>query len=267
MGERLGGDGGAQGRRRVRPGGARSGLREADDHAGPEDAALETALAAAVRAGDPGPRGEQQAVAAFRAARAADAHRARTRRRDDWRPAADRRARRPAKLTFGVVFASLALGGVAVAAIGSAGSSADGAGHGRGAASPTAAVSGGPGAAAPAPSSGSARPTDRPATAQDTEAHCRAYARVQGHGKALGATAWRRLVAAAGGADKVAAYCAQQLTEATAEPSHSSGTAKSGKGAANSANGSANSANGTAGDTGASADSQANGGQGNGKNK
>ncbi|WP_089100170.1 hypothetical protein [Streptomyces hyaluromycini] len=258
MGERLGGDG-VRGRRRVQPGGALSDPWDAGD-----DAALETALAAAVRAGDLASQGEQQAVAAFRAARAAGAHRARTRRRDDWRPAAERRAGRPAKLTFGVVFASLALGGVAVAAIGSAGSSTEGAGHGRGTTNPSAAASDRPGGAAPSPSSGSDRPADRPATAQDTEAHCRAYEQIQGHGKALAATAWQRLVAAAGGADKVAAYCAEQLAAATAKPGHSTGAGKSGKSAANSANG-------TAGETGASgnasANSQANGGQGNGKKK
>jgi hypothetical protein len=254
MGERLSGDG-VRGRRRVRPGGALSDPRDAGD-----DAALETALAAAVRAGDLVPQGEQRAVAAFRAARAAGAHRARTRRRDDWRPVAERRARRPAKLTFGVVFASLALGGVAVAAIGSVGSSTEGAGDGRGTANPSAAASNRPGDAASSPSSGSPRPTDRPATAQDTEAHCRAYEQVQGHGKALGATAWQRLVAAAGGTDKVAAYCSEQLARATAKPGRSAGAGKSGEGAANSANG-------TAGNSAASGNSQANGGQGNGKNK
>ncbi|MEU9157382.1 hypothetical protein AB0D59_44305 [Streptomyces sp. NPDC048417] len=253
MGERLGGDG-VRGRRRVQHGGALSDPRATGD-----DTALETALAAAVRAGDLASQGEQQAVAAFRAARDAGVHRARTRRRDDWRPAADRRARRPAKLTFGVVFASLALGGVAVAAIGSAGSSTEGAGHGRGTTNPSAAASNGPGDAASSPPSAGPRPTDRPATAQDTEAHCRAYAQVQGRGKALGATAWRRLVVTAGGEDKVAAFCSEQLARATAKPSHSAGAGKSG--------GAANSANGTAGNTGASADNQANGGQGNGKNK
>ncbi|MER5602897.1 hypothetical protein [Streptomyces sp. NPDC002265] len=224
------------------------------------DAALETALAAAVRAGDPGAQGEQQAVAAFRAVRAAGAHRARTRRRDDWRPAAERRARRPVRLTFGVVFASLALGGVAVAAIGSVGPSTEGAGQGRRTANPSAAASNRPEGAASASSSGKARPTDRPATAQDTEAHCRAYDQVQGHGKALGATAWQRLIAAAGGTDKVAAYCAERLAGAAAEPSHSTGSGKSGRSAGNSAAG-------TAGGTAAAGNGQANGGQGNGKNK
>ncbi|MGW3448576.1 hypothetical protein [Streptomyces sp. NPDC001076] len=258
MGERLSGDG-VPGRRPVRPGGTLSDPRDAGD-----DAVLEAALAAAVRADDLASRGEPQAVAAFRAARASGAHRTRTRRRDDWRPAAERRARRPVKLTFGVVFASLALGGVAVAAIGSAGSSTDGAGHGRGATDPSAAASIRPGGAASSPSSGSLRPTDRPATAQDTEAHCRAYEQVKGHGKALGATAWQRLIAAAGGADKVAAYCAEQLTAATARPSHPAGAGRSGESAANSANGTAGN-NGASGN--ASANGQANGGQGNGKSK
>ncbi|MGW1626504.1 hypothetical protein [Streptomyces sp. NPDC002172] len=39
---------------------------------------------------------------------------------------------------------------------------------------------------------------------------------IQGHGKALRATTWQRLVAAAGGADQVAASCAEQPAGATA---------------------------------------------------
>ncbi|MBW8798964.1 MAG: hypothetical protein JF597_36965 [Streptomyces sp.] len=261
MSERLTG-GGAPGRRRAQTGDALSG--HADAHAAD---LLETVLGTAIRADDPAPDAEQRAVAAFRAAHSAGAHRARTRRRDDWRPVEKRRARRPVKLTFGVVFAGLALGGVAVAAVGSVGSSTEGTGPGtgRGTAHPSSAAPDRPGDAGPSPSSGSVRPTDRPATAQDTEAHCRAYEQVQGHGKALDSTAWQRLVAAAGGEDRVAAYCSGQLTGATAAPSGSTGSGKSAKGAANSANGSQ-------GDTGSSArstpgNSQANGGQGNGKDK
>ncbi|MER5792263.1 hypothetical protein [Streptomyces sp. NPDC001980] len=58
----------------------------------------------------------------------------------------------------------------------------------------------------------------------------------------------------------MAAYCAEQLAGATAKPSHSTGAGKSGKSAANSTDG-------TAGDTGTAGNSQANGGQGNGKDK
>ncbi|MEU3521395.1 hypothetical protein ABZ770_40165 [Streptomyces sp. NPDC006654] len=262
MGERLSGDG-LPGRRHTQPGGALSGpdgVRDAD--------ALETALAAAIRADQLAPAAEQQAVAAFRTAHAAGAHRARTRRRDDWRPVEKRRARRPLKVTFGVVFAGLALGGVAVAAVGSVGSSSEGANTGRGATHPSAPATTRPGDAASSSSSGSARPTDRPATAQDTEAHCRAYEELQGHGKALDATAWQQLIADAGGKDKVAAYCSEQLTGTTAKPSSSTTASKSGK----SGKGAANSANGTAGTPGASGNSasgkgQGNGGQGNGKDK
>ncbi|WP_406437717.1 hypothetical protein OHB00_24885 [Streptomyces sp. NBC_00631] len=269
MGERLSGDG-VRGRRHAQPGAARHGspdTRDADtrDADTRDAAALETALAAAIRADAFAPEAEQQAVAAFRAAHAAGAHRARTRRRDDWRPAEQRRARRPVKLTLGVVFASLTLGGVAVAAIGSAGSSADHADTGQGTSNPSATAPNRPGDAAPSPSSGSVRPTDRPAAAQDTEAHCRAYEQVKGNGKALDATAWQRLIAAAGGEGKVAAYCSGQLTTATATPTRSTGAGKSDKGAADSANA-------TGGNTGASGNStpgngQGNGGQGNGKNK
>ncbi|MFS4098018.1 hypothetical protein ACLU3S_36760, partial [Streptomyces sp. AF1A] len=50
-----------------------------------------------------------------------------------------------------------------------------------------------------------------PATARDTLAHCRAFEKAGEHGHALDATAWQRLVTAAGGTDKVPAYCAAQL--------------------------------------------------------
>ncbi|MER6077634.1 hypothetical protein [Streptomyces sp. NPDC001833] len=261
MSERLIG-GGAPDRRHAQTGDALSGSADAGDAD-----VLETVLATAIRADEIAPDAEQRAVAAFRAAHFAGAHRARTRRRDDWRPVEKRRSRRPVKLTFGVVFAGLALGGVAVAAVGSVGSSTDGTGTGANTAHPSAVAPDRPGDAASSPtsSSGGGRPTDRPVTAQDTEAHCRAYEQVQGHGKALGSTAWQRLIAAAGGEDKVAAYCSEQLAGATAAPSSSAGTGKSAKAAANSANGSQ-------GNTGASAKStpgngQANGGQGNGKDK
>ncbi|MER6026585.1 hypothetical protein [Streptomyces sp. NPDC001851] len=197
---------------------------------------LETLLATVIRADRLDPEAEQRALAAFRAAaHGSGARRARTRRRDDWRLPGERRVRRPVRLTFGVAFASLALGGVAVAAIGSAGSSTAGAGTGRGAAHPSAAAPARPGGAAPSASSGGRGPTDRPSPAQDTEAHCRAYEQVEKRGKALDARAWQRLLAAAGGKDKVAAYCSDQLARATDGPD---GRGKPGKS--------------TAGDTGAS---------------
>ncbi len=233
MGERMSGDG-ARDRRRTHPGGAVSGARDVRD-----TAALETALAAAIRGGGQlDPEAEQRAVAAFRAARDAGAHRARTRLRDDWRQSAQRRAGRSLKTTFGVVFASLTLGGVAVAAIGSAGSSTHGAGDGRGTADPTAAH---PSAVAPdrpggqnSSASAGTGPTDGPASAQDTEAHCRAYENVGDRGKALDATAWKRLVTAAGGKDKVAAYCSGQLARTTPAP-ETPGSAGSAAGAGDSA--------------------------------
>ncbi|MFI2201823.1 hypothetical protein ACH47Z_13825 [Streptomyces sp. NPDC020192] len=235
--------GGVPGRRRE-PDGALSGPRYGHD-----GATLETVLAAAIRGGDVDPRAKQRAVAAFLAARDTGAHRARTRRRDDWRLPGERRARRPVRMTFGVVFASLTLGGVAVAAIGSVGSHADGAGTGRGSAHPSAVAPGRPGGTASSTSTGGPRPTDRPATAQDTEAHCRAYEQVQGRGKALDAKAWQQLVTAAGGKDEVAAYCSEHLARATAAPG------KSGRGAAG--------ADGATGRTGASGNGKA-GDSGNG---
>ncbi|MGW2628357.1 hypothetical protein ACWC2K_03340 [Streptomyces chattanoogensis] len=199
-----------------------------------DSATLETVLGNAIRTPRLDAEAEHRALAAFRAAaHGADGRRARTRRRDDWRPREERSVRRPARMTLGMVFAGLTLGGVAVAAVGSAGSSTDGAGTGRGTTHPSAVAPGRPGGTASPSPSGRPGPTDRPARAQDIEAHCRAYKQVEGRGKALDATAWQRLVAAAGGKDKVAAYCSEQLTRATGAPSRQAETGKPGKGAAN----------------------------------
>ncbi|MCX4559178.1 hypothetical protein OHA02_23670 [Streptomyces phaeochromogenes] len=238
MGERLSGDG-VPGRRCVHPDDAVSAPWDVCD-----DTALETVLAAVLRGGDVAPEAERRAVAAFRAARGAGGHRERTRRRDDWRLPAERRTGRPVKTTFAAVFASLALGGVAVAAIGSAGSSTGGAGADRKTAHPSVSAPARPSGETSSASSGGG-PTDGPAAAQDTEAHCRAYEHVKDRGKALDSTAWQQLVAAAGGEGKVAAYCAEQLARATAAPGRSGGTGKPGEGAADAGTG-------TAGNTGTS---------------
>jgi hypothetical protein len=108
-----------------------------------------------------------------------------------------------------VLLASLTLGGVAYAAIGSAGTGT-GTGTGRGEVHVRPRVT----ASTPAETHHSSRPAtsaapaDRPPTAQDTAAHCRAYEKLGGRGKALDSTAFRRLVTAAGGETDVSAYCA-----------------------------------------------------------
>ncbi|MEV1077942.1 hypothetical protein AB0I98_06745 [Streptomyces sp. NPDC050211] len=204
MGERQRGDRAASGRRGARPGDAVSGPGARDG------AGVEALLAAAIREDGVDTAGEQRAVAAFLAARDAGEHRARTRRRDDWRPREQRGMKRSLKATISLFLASLTLGGVAVAAIGTAGTSSDGAddGHRRPPAS-----SGPTDTPATDPSATQSVRPDRPATAQDTEAHCRAYDHVKGNGKALESAAWQRLIAAAGGERNVAAYCARQLTD------------------------------------------------------
>ncbi|MFG2128072.1 hypothetical protein ACGFNV_09750 [Streptomyces sp. NPDC048751] len=230
MGERLNG-GGLPGRRRVHPGDAGPGSGRVDDAAG-----VEALLAAAMRGNGVDTEAEQRAVAAFRAARDSGEHRARTRRRDDWRPREQRGGARSVKATLSVLVASLTLGGVAFAAIGTGGSSDHGAGDGRGRAEQTADTPGGSGGRPTATSSpvGSGRP-DHPVTAQDTEAHCRAYEQVGGRGKALESTAWQRLIEAAGGEEKVAAYCAGQLAgkSAAPKPGKSGKTDGNGQGAGN----------------------------------
>ncbi|MFF7788724.1 hypothetical protein [Streptomyces sp. NPDC007991] len=200
------------------------------------DTALHTALAAALRAGDPGPEAERRAVAAFRTARDTGAHRARTRHRDDWRLPVRRRNGRPVKTTAAAVFTSIALGGVAVAAIGSVGSPANGTGEGT---HPSAPASVRPGGETSPPSHDGPGRSDGSSSAQDTEAHCRAYERVKDRGRTLDATAWRRLVAAAGGEDEVDGYCAERLARATAAPSRSGASGRPGEDAADTGTGAA----------------------------
>ncbi|GGJ20851.1 hypothetical protein [Streptomyces brasiliensis] len=170
------------------------------------DDELESAFAVAIRRGGVGVDGEQQAVAAFRAARDAGTHKARTRRRDDWRPRASWRAKFSVRTALSVLLASLTLGGVAVAAIG--GSSSDGAHDGEPGTHPATSA---PPRSSAGSDTGSSAHRDRPDTAKDILAHCRAYEQVADRGKALDSTAWQRLIKDAGGEKNVVAYCAEQL--------------------------------------------------------
>ncbi|MGR6972283.1 hypothetical protein ACU639_22315 [Streptomyces cynarae] len=226
MGERHS-DGQVFGRRRVHPRGAASAPADA---AG--SAALEALLAAALREDALDAEAEQRAVAAFRAVRDAGAPQARSRRRDDWRQLGHRRARSSVKATLCLFLAGLTLGGVAFAAIGPGGSvdGGDDGGHGRRQPTPGATdrLSGAPDTASSRVPDTSVSP-DRPDTAQDTEAHCRAYEQVKNRGNAIGSTAWQRLAEAAGGEQNVAAYCAEQLAQDDGKPGNSAEPGKAGK--------------------------------------
>ncbi|PWI10991.1 hypothetical protein DIZ27_09030 [Streptomyces sp. NWU339] len=241
MGERRN-DGAPSGRRRGHPEGAPQGHRPAGQDrpgSGPNGvrgaAGLEALLVRTLVRDGVDDGAEQRAVAAFREARETDAHRtgARTRRRDDWRPRERRLGRFSMKATLSVLIAGLSLGGVAVAGIGAAGSAVDGPGDDGSRDSRTTAPastsapprdqSGGSSAGRPSGAASDSGPgsdpavSERPAQARDTEAHCRAYERVKGRGKALDSVAWKRLVEAAGGAANVEAYCAGHLRSATAQ--------------------------------------------------
>ncbi|MFD7998820.1 hypothetical protein [Streptomyces mirabilis] len=232
MGERHS-DGGTPDRRVARPASSRSEEPALNVPRAPapqvpasEVPALEVLLAEAVRGRADDAEAEALAGAAFRAARDGGAHAARTRRRDDWRPREQRRVSRSLKATLAMLLASVTLGGVAVAAIGSS-SDDDNEDHGRAGIRPSSSAPGrsaseaaqpgapeAPDSSAPG-TSGRADPSGHPTQAQNTQAHCRAYESVKGRGRALHSTAWQRLVEAAGGEDKVAAYCAQQLSDDT----------------------------------------------------
>ncbi|MEW2509853.1 hypothetical protein [Streptomyces sp. NPDC046870] len=221
MGERHSG-GGTAGRRRAHPGGAVA----TPDPAG--DSGLEARFATALRAGRVDAEAERGAVAAFRAARDAGAHDARTRARDDWRPGRPAPARRSLRITLSLALTSLTLGGVAVAAIGSAGSGTHDDDRSRSPRSTrpvasTPPASAGATAAGPSDTASTDRP-GRPATARDTLAHCRAYTRAGERGGALESAAWQRLVTAAGGPEKVAAYCAARMEHGQGEHTGHAGT-------------------------------------------
>jgi hypothetical protein len=180
-----------------------------------DPAVLESALGHALRADALDPQAEKHAVAAFRAAREAGVHSdTRTRKRDDWRArrGPQRRGVKAAAALFG---ASLTRGGVAIAAIGSPDGPraapqdrASGPPH----PSPTAAQPSSPTPRADRPDRPAEPETsvaaERPPSAKDIQAHCRAYASVKDRGKVLDSTAWQRFIATAGGEENVAAYCA-----------------------------------------------------------
>ncbi|WP_328667320.1 hypothetical protein OG905_09690 [Streptomyces sp. NBC_00322] len=180
---------------------------------------LDDLLAAAARTVPAAPQAERRAVAAFRAARDAGAPAVPTRRRDDWRPARPRIRARWIKVGLGSFVAALMLGGVAMAA--GAIPAPFGDGHGPGpvpSASPSrdggTTAPGGPFVPVP-PKVGPAGPTgdERPPTAKDQLAQCRAYEARHGRPGSLDSPAWQRLEDAAGGPDAVAAYCAGLLAE------------------------------------------------------
>ncbi|MFC9952045.1 hypothetical protein ACFVIN_16380, partial [Streptomyces prasinus] len=100
--------------------------RPARDVAGPTVADVEALLAGALIEEGVDAGSEQRAVAAFREAREAGAHRTRTRRRDDWRPRGPGLGRFSVRLTLSVLVAGLGLGGVAVAGMGATGTATDG---------------------------------------------------------------------------------------------------------------------------------------------
>ncbi|PPS77989.1 hypothetical protein BV882_01695 [Streptomyces sp. 46] len=192
-----------------------------------DEAEVQAFLVAALTQGRIDSGAEQRAVAAFRAARGSGAHRARSRRRDDWRPRERRLTGRSLRTTLSVLLASLTLGGVAVAAIGSSDSPSGSDEPGRSHAPTSPPAPGNPaGGPTGAESVSSAAPPGRPAAAQDTEAHCRAYEKAGRRGRVMDATAWQRLVAAAGGERHVTAYCAEQAARSDARPGRTAGPEK-----------------------------------------
>ncbi|MFI8240898.1 hypothetical protein ACIF83_27080 [Streptomyces sp. NPDC085866] len=272
MGERHSGE--EPGRRRGHPGGTVLGPAPAD-----RVAAFEVRLGAALSPGGTSsgidPEAERRAVAAFRAARDSGAHAVRTRRRDDWRPRQARGARLSLKATVSVFLASVTLGGVAFAAIDSVRSGKDDGGQQK---RPSSSAPGQSTAepAAPGSAGASVRP-HHPATAKDTLAQCRAYEQVKDHGKALGATAWQRLVTAAGGEENVAGYCAERIARADGvnsdkgdkgDKTHNSGNERSSSDSSNSTssgNGTSNGNSDNSGKVGEKPTNSANSGKSGGK--
>ncbi|MEU0655318.1 hypothetical protein ABZ485_24175 [Streptomyces albogriseolus] len=194
-----------------------------------DTARLEALLVAALVRDGVDAGAEQRAVAAFVAARESGAHGARTRRRDDWRAPRRRFGGRSLRATLGALVAGCALSGVAVAGINAVGTPGGGrsedtvpsrtpsatsappvpdASGSRAAGTPEASAS------ASAGGDGARTGAGRAEATGDAEAHCQTYERVAGRGRALEAPVWERLVAAAGGAERVDAYCAERSGDA-----------------------------------------------------
>ncbi|MFZ4145260.1 hypothetical protein ACOZDZ_31870 [Streptomyces griseoincarnatus] len=236
MGERQS-DGGRAGRRRAHP--ERSacpvGVSAAAGRAAPvsvegpagDTARLEALLVAALVRDGVDAGAERRAVAAFVAAREAGAQGARTRRRDDWRASRRRFGGRSLRATLGALVAGCALSGVAWAGIQAAGTPGGGRSEDTGPTrtpsvssapavpdvSGTSGAGESPGVSASASAAESGRDGARRGSgpveaAGDAEAQCRAYERAAGRGRVPDAPVWERLVAAAGGAGRVDAYCA-----------------------------------------------------------
>ncbi|GAA3499680.1 hypothetical protein GCM10019016_067840 [Streptomyces prasinosporus] len=244
MGERQN-DGGRAGRRRVHPErperpersecpvgvSAAAGRAVPVSVEGPagDTTRLEALLVAALVRDRVDAGAEQRAVAAFVAARESGAHGARTRRRDDWRAPRRRFGGRSLRATLGALVAGCALSGVAVAGINAVGTPGGGRSEDTGPSRTPSASSaprtpdasgsraaGTPEASASASAGGDGARTGagRAEATGDAEAHCQAYERVAGRGRALEAPVWERLVAAAGGAERVDAYCAERSGDA-----------------------------------------------------
>ncbi|GGW80587.1 hypothetical protein [Streptomyces galilaeus] len=176
---------------------------------------------------------EQAALAAFRSARTASDGAPRTRRRDDWRPKT--RTQRWARGGALTLVSSTLLGGIAFASIGVVDNGrqhppqAD-AGHST--PRPTTPAPGEQDASSTGSGTAPAASPPYPGDLKAVEAHCRSYEKVKGRGHALNATAWQRLVHAAGGEQHVTAYCAQltgPADHATPAPTKTDKPEKAGK--------------------------------------
>jgi hypothetical protein len=182
---------------------------------------LEDLLAAAARPMPSSAQAEVRAVAAFRAAREEGAPAALTRPEDNWRPRSPSVGTRWIKVGTGALVAGAMLGGVAMAA----GAIPTPFGEPPLKPGPTPGASSrqaeNPGEPEPPSTTGpgARTPGERPPTAKDDLAHCRAYGSKERRGGALDGTAWQRLEDAAGGPDAVAAYCARLLSEQSVKAS------------------------------------------------
>ncbi|MEU6260995.1 hypothetical protein [Streptomyces sp. NPDC047043] len=174
---------------------------------------------------------EQAAVAAFRSARTAGDHAPRTRRADDWRPKPQRQ--RWVRGGAIALVTSTVLGGIAFASIHATDTPPHNTldpGTSHSSRLPTAHLPGEQGSPSAGPRTTPTAPPHHPDTAKDVEAHCRAYEHIKNRGHVLDATAWRRLVQAAGGEQQVLAYCAQLPGAADKTIPSPTKTNKNGKG-------------------------------------
>lgn len=200
-------------------------VRREEEQQSATSATVDDVLTAAARTASSPPRTPEHVLAAFRAARDEHALSLPTRPVDDWRAAEPPRRRRWIRAGAGALVGGVLLGGVAMAtgAIPSPSEKptpsppSQASSPSPVSSSPTAEPKSGTEPSAP-PAGDDKRTAERPPTAKDEAAHCRAYGKPAQTDTPADSAVRQRLEEAAGSPAKVASYCAAVLARSTRTP-------------------------------------------------